>query len=172
MELRSVVLVIAMAMVLPWSVSAAGQAEGGLDRVVEAALRECPHLTIFDRVNGRVEGDVVVLTGRVTTAEKMRPLERRLAGMEGVRRVRNEVTILPASRSDAELRHRVSRAIYGHPSFWSYAAMSRPPIHIIVENGHVTLAGVVESAVERAMARSLASGRGEVAVIDELQIRP
>ena len=36
---------------------------------------------------------------------------------------------------DDELRYRVARAIYGNPSFWNYAAMANPPIHIIVENG-------------------------------------
>ena len=39
------------------------------------------------------------------------------------------------------------------PRFWSYAAMSSPPIHIIVERGHVTLSGTVSSNVERTMAR-------------------
>ena len=51
--------------------------------------------------------------------------------------------MLPPVPEDDDLRHRVAKAIYGNPSFWSYAAMSNPPIHIIVERGQVTLKGTV-----------------------------
>jgi len=70
---------------------------------------------------------------------------------------------------DDELRSRIARAIYGNPSFWNYAAMAHPPIHIIVERGHVTLTGVVNSNVERMLARSLASGLGELSVTNALR---
>ena len=42
--------------------------------------------------------------------------------------------------------------------------MANPPIHIIVDGGHVTLTGVVNSNVERMLARSLATGFGELSV--------
>ena len=45
--------------------------------------------------------------------------------------------------------------------------MANPPIHIIVEEGRVTLTGVVNSDVERMLARSLATGRGELSVKNE-----
>jgi hypothetical protein len=35
--------------------------------------------------------------------------------------------------------------------------MIDPPIHIVVDRGHVTLTGVVNSEVDRMIARSLAS---------------
>jgi hypothetical protein len=47
--------------------------------------------------------------------------------------------------------------------------MANPPIHIVVERGHVTLAGVVNSNVERALARSLAIGFGSFSVKNELK---
>jgi hyperosmotically inducible periplasmic protein len=140
-----------------------------LAAVVTAAVRECRHLTIFDTVAARVEEGAVVLSGKVTAAAKRDEVIRRVAALDGVREVRNEITVLPASAADDALRYRVSRAIYGHPSFWPHAAMAHPPIHILVENGHVTLTGMVATRVERAMARSLASGRGEVSLADELQ---
>ena len=87
----------------------------------------------------------------------------------GVRSVRNDILVLPVSQFDDELRYRVSRAIYGNPTFWNYAAMANPPIHIIVEGGHVTLAGVVNSNVERVLARSLATGLGELSVTNALK---
>src|SRR6476620_1358245 len=115
--------------------------------------------TIFDDVNANIDQGVVVLTGRVTMPYKK----------DGIASVQNNIEVLPVSQFDDQLRHRVARAIYGHPSFWNYAAMANPPIHIIVENGRVTLTGVVNSNVERMLARSLATGFGEFSVESELR---
>ena len=139
-----------------------------LGGTVVRSIRECPHVTIFDDVDAHVEGDSVVLTGKVTAAGKRSEIEKRVSGLDGVRQLRNEILVLPPVPEDDELRHRVAKAIYGNPSFWSYAAMSSPPIHIIVERGHVTLKGTVGTQVERSMARSLATGLGERSLNDEL----
>jgi len=147
-------------------------AQSGADAVagqLGRAIRECPQVSIFDDVDARVDGSSVLLTGKVTTSSKKDEIERRVAKIDGVREVRNEIAILPALSSDDDLRRRVARAIYGNPTFWSYAAMSNPPIHIIVERGHVVLRGTVSSNMERTMARSLASGLGERSLINELR---
>lgn len=136
---------------------------------LSAAIRGCGHLTIFDAVAARVEDGTVVLIGKVTLPAKKQEVERLVARLDGVRAVRNDIVVLPRSPSDEELRRRVARAIYGNPSFWSYAAMAHPPIHIIVDRGHVTLQGTVGTAAERTMARSLASGLGEHSIVNELQ---
>ena len=94
---------------------------------------------------------------------------KRIAGIDGVTAVQNNIGVLPVSQFDEQLRQRVARAIYGNPSFWNYAAMANPPIHIIVENGRVTLTGVVNSNVERMLARSLATGLGEFSVDSQLR---
>ena len=47
--------------------------------------------------------------------------------------------------------------------------MANPPIHIIVDGGHVTLTGVVNSNIDRMLARSLAVGFGELSVTNELR---
>jgi len=126
-------------------------------------------LTIFDDINATVENGMVALTGKVTMPYKKDDLEKRITKIDGVRSVRNDIGVLPVSQFDDELRYRVSRAIYGNPTFWNYAAMANPPIHIIVEGGHVTLAGVVNSNVERVLARSLATGLGELSVTNALK---
>jgi osmotically-inducible protein OsmY len=133
------------------------------------AVRESPQVTIFDHVDARMDGNAVLLTGQVTAAAKKEEIGKRVARIDGVREVRNEIAVLPPLSSDDDLRRRVARAIYGNPTFWSYAAMSSPPIHIIVERGHVTLRGTVSTNVERTMARSLASGLGERSLINELR---
>jgi hyperosmotically inducible protein len=83
--------------------------------------------------------------------------------------VRNEVSVLPVSQFDDELRLRIARAIYGNSNFWTYGAMANPPIHIIVENGRVTLEGVVNSNVDRMLARSIASSFGAFSVTNNLK---
>lgn len=96
-------------------------------------------------------------------------LERRVLRVDGVSAVKNEIAVLPVSAYDNELRFRIARAIYGNPSFWHYASMANPPIHIVVERGHVTLTGVVNNEVERVLARSLATSLGAFSVTNDLK---
>jgi hyperosmotically inducible protein len=128
-----------------------------------------PQFTIFDDVNARIDQGVVTLTGKVTMPFKRNDIGRRIEKIDGVKEVQNNIDVLPVSNFDEQLRYRVARAIYGNPSFWTYAAMANPPIHVIVENGRVRLTGVVNSNVERMLARSLATGLGELSVESELR---
>jgi hyperosmotically inducible protein len=92
-----------------------------------------------------------------------------VAKVAGVTRVENRITVLPVSLFDDDLRYAIARAIYGSSAFWPYASMSNPPIHIVVERGRVTLTGVVNSEVDRMLARSLASSFGAFSVTSELK---
>jgi hyperosmotically inducible periplasmic protein len=125
--------------------------------------------TIFDSVGANVHDGNVVLEGWVTMPYKKDDIERRVRKVDGVMMVKNDIQVLPVSQFDNELRFRIARAIYRNSSFWNYAAMANPPIHIIVKNGHVTLVGVVNSNVERVLARSLATGFGAFDVKNELK---
>ena len=115
-------------------------------------------LTIFDSISASVADGRAVLTGWVTMPYKRDDLERRVRNVEGVNTVDNKIGVLPVSQFDDDLRFRIARAIYGHSLFWNYANMANPPIRIVVNRGRVTLEGVVQSNVERMLARSLASG--------------
>ena len=151
--------------------SAAAQDRRDL-RIVDGIVHQVntyPQFTIFDDVNARVEQGIVTLSGKVTMPYKKNDIGKRVAGIDGVAEVQNNIDVLPVSGFDDQLRRRVARAIYGTPSFWSYAAMANPPIHIIVEHGRVKLTGVVNSNVERMLARSLATGLGELSVESELR---
>jgi hyperosmotically inducible protein len=126
--------------------------------------------TIFDDVKiAFAEDDVVVLSGKVTMPFKKHDLERIVSNVSGVSAVRNDIDVLPVSPFDDELRARIARAIYSHANFWHYAAMAHPPIHIVVENGHVTLTGVVQNNVDRMLARSLATTYGAFSVRNHLK---
>ena len=127
------------------------------------------NFTVFDTVNASIDSGVVTLTGKVTMPYKVDDLTRRVSRVAGVTSVVNQIEVLPVSRLDDELRLRIARAIYGNPTFWHYASMANPPIHIVVERGRVTLEGVVNSEVERMLARSLAIGFGEFSVDSRLK---
>jgi hyperosmotically inducible periplasmic protein len=136
---------------------------------VASQVQQYTRFTIFDDVNASVDNGVVTLTGRVTMPFKKNDIAARVARIEGVHSVQNDIGVLPVSPFDDELRYRIARAIYTNASFWHYAAMANPPIHIVVENGRVTLTGVVNSNVERMLARSLATTFGAFSVKNDLK---
>ncbi len=125
--------------------------------------------TIFDDVNANVENGVVTLTGKVTMPYKATELAKRVAKVEGVTGVVNKIDVLPVSGFDDDLRYRIARSIYGNSNFWNYSVMANPPIHIVVDHGRVTLTGVVQSEVDRALARSLATQFGVMSVTNDLK---
>jgi len=125
--------------------------------------------TIFDSISASVDQGRVVLNGWVTMPYKRDDIEKRVKRVDGVSGVDNKIQVLPVSQFDDELRFRIARAIYGHSLFWNYANMANPPIHVVVNKGHVTLEGVVQSNVDRMVARSLASGFGAFDVKNELK---
>lgn len=138
-------------------------------RDVSKQVLRYPQFTIFDSVHAQVQEGVVTLSGRVTMPYKRDDIARRVARVEGVDDVRNEVTVLPVSQFDDDLRFGIARAIYGNSNFWRYGAMVNPPVHIIVENGRVTLEGVVNSNIDRMLARSIASSFNAFKVTNDLK---
>jgi len=138
-------------------------------RDISSQVNRYTQFTIFDNIDASITQGRVVLSGSVTMPFKKDDIERRVRSVAGVTAVDNNIEVLPVSQFDDELRYRIARAIYSNASFWNYAAMANPPIHIVVNRGHVTLAGVVQSNVEKMLARSLAAGFGSFEVKNELK---
>jgi hyperosmotically inducible protein len=136
---------------------------------VSTAVNHYAQFTIFDNVDVVVKDGAVTLTGDVTMPYKRDDIEKRVAKVDGVRQVRNEIKVLPVSPSDDQLRYRIARAIYDDPNFWNYAIGPNPPIHIIVEHGRVTLTGVVNNDTDRVIARSLAHQFPAMSVKNDLK---
>jgi osmotically-inducible protein OsmY len=136
---------------------------------ISNAVTRYSFFTIFDDVSANVDHGTVTLTGKVTMPYKRDDIEKRVAKVDGVRQVVNHLEVLPVSNFDDQLRHRIARSIYGNANFWNYAIMANPPIHIIVDNGRVTLTGVVQSNVDRMLARSLVTQFGVMSVKNELR---
>src|SRR5262249_53673474 len=136
---------------------------------VATSVDRYTQFTIFDDVNAAVKDGVVTLTGKVTMPYKRDEIAKRVAKIDGVRSVQDRIEVLPVSTFDDQLRYRIARSIYGNSNLWNYAIMPNPPIHIVVEHGRVTLTGVVQSDVDRMLARSLATQFGALSVTNELK---
>jgi len=136
---------------------------------IAASVNHYTQFTIFDDVNVEVKDGIVTLSGNVTMPYKRNDIHERVANVSGVQQVRNNLKVLPVSTSDDQLRYRIARAIYDTPHFWNYAIGPNPPIHIVVEHGHVTLTGVVNNDTDRVIARSLAYQFPAMSVKNELK---
>jgi osmotically-inducible protein OsmY len=115
-------------------------------------IRSYPYYTIWDNVEFQVEDGTVHLLGEVTQPWKKSALDKSVARVPGVTTVDNELKVLPLSPFDDRIRSQVARAIYGDPVFSAFRLQPVPPIHIIVDNGHVTLEGVVDTPMEKEVA--------------------
>jgi osmotically-inducible protein OsmY len=166
---------IVTAIVLTASIAQAASSVDGnrkdfqIAKDIATSVQRYTQFTIFDDVSGNVKDGVVTLSGKVTMPYKRDDIEKRVKKLDGVRDVRDEITVLPVSQFDEELRYRIARSIYNNSNFWNYAIMPNPPIHIVVEHGRVTLTGVVQSEVDRMLARSLASQFGAFSVTNALK---
>ncbi len=168
--LRQVVLAGALALVLPGAAHAQGvRNDSRIFGDIVRAVVTYPRYTVFDNISGSVDHGVVTLSGEVTQPFKAADIARRVQRVRGVVSVRNEIQTLPVSFFDDDLRYRIARAIYGNPAFWQYASMRNPPIHIVVDNGRVTLTGVVNTNLERTLAGNLANSSGAFSVENNLK---
>lgn len=129
-----------------------------LEAQVRHEIVMLPYLTVFDNIEFAVHGDKVVLSGQVVRPTLKTSAERVVKRIEGIALVENHIEVLPLSSADNGLRLMVYRAVYGFPSLNRYALPVIAPIRIIVKNGNVTLAGVVDSKTDKNLAGLLANG--------------
>jgi len=144
------------------------------DRIAKEVRHELvmlPYYGVFDNLGFRVNGGTVTLVGQVT-----RPTLKSDAGsvvkrIEGVDKVDNQIQVLPLSPMDDKLRLAEYRSIYSQAGLERYAMQSVPPIHIIVDNGKVTLEGVVDSQADKDIAGVRANGvPGVFSVTNNLRV--
>jgi hyperosmotically inducible periplasmic protein len=139
-----------------------------LFRNIQTQVLQYPHYTVFDSISAQIDQEgVVTLTGKVTMPYKREDIGKRVSGVAGVRQVNNRIDVLPASKSDDELRQGIARAIYNNPTFRPYASRVNPPIHVIVERGRVTLEGTVTDESERLLAKSIARSFVDAFVVND-----
>jgi osmotically-inducible protein OsmY len=106
----------------------------------------------FNYISVTVKDGVVTLSGATYWDVPRDSAVAIAARMPGVKDVVDEVKVLPASMFDDSLRIRTARAIYHDSVLSRYATDPADPIRIVVDNGHVTLYGKVESTMDKNLA--------------------
>lgn len=112
---------------------------------------------VFNNLGVDVKNGVVTLTGNVRDYPDHDSALAIVATTAGVKEVVDEIGVAPVSLLDDGLRIRLAQAIYGNPVLQKYAVDPQAPIRIVVENGHVELAGVVLNDLDRQVAYTQAS---------------
>jgi len=147
----------------------------GIDRIVKEVHHELvmlPFYGVFDNLAYKVSPDgTVTLLGQVSRPTLKSDAENVVKRIEGVERVDNQLKVLPVSPNDDRIRRAVYHAIYGNEVLSQYALRAVPPIHIIVENGNVTLEGVVARQMDKQIAEmQTKSVPGVFSVTDNLRV--
>src|ERR1700694_1963782 len=155
--------------------AAGAMSQKSIDRIIKEVRHELvllPYYGVFDNLAYKVSPDgTVTLLGQVSRPTLKSDAENVVKRIEGVERVDNQIKVLPVSPNDDRIRRAVYRAIYGNEVLSQYALRAVPPIHIIVENGNVTLEGVVARQMDKQIAEMQAkSVPGVFSVTDNLRV--
>lgn len=107
---------------------------------------------MFNTLTVSVDGGAVTIGGKVRDYPDRDSAIAIVQTTPGVVDVIDEIDVAPVSTFDDQLRIRLARAVYGQASLQKYAIDPQAPIRIIVENGHVKLAGMVLNKGDRQLA--------------------
>lgn len=151
------------------------QNENELARQVRHALLMLPYYSIFTDLSFQVNGSVVTLQGACPPDPPWNiksSAEDAVKRVPGVTQVVNEIKLLPLSPMDWDIRRAEARAIYGDAEIGTrYGYQALPSIHIIVDNGHVTLEGVVDNQFDDTLIKTRANSVPNVfSVTDNLVV--
>ena len=143
-------------------------------REVRHELMLLPYYSVFDWLEFQVNPDgTVILRGEVVSPPDTRSrAEAAAKSVDGVKKVVNDIEVLPVSANDQRLRRRIYHRLFNWDSpLFRYAVGSFHPIHIIVKNGRLTLKGEVDSSMDKQLAYSRASSvPGLFAVENQLEV--
>jgi len=147
----------------------------GVDRIIKEVHHELvmlPLYGVFDNLLYKVSPDgTVTLLGEVSRPTLKSDAENVVRRIEDVEQVENQIKVLPSSPNDDRIRRATYRKIFGNSALSQYQVRAVPPIHIIVNNGHVTLEGVVARKMEKQIAGMQASSvHGVFSVTNNLRV--
>ena len=152
---------------------------------VQENLSSLSHFAVFDWITFGIKGKTIVLKGYASRPIVKDEAGAVVKNVTGVESVDNQIELLSLSPNDDRIRVAVYNRIYTNPALsrynanqgsvaralapWPNAAVraggitNSPPmgyhaIHIIVNNGHVILYGVVASSMDSEMAEIMANG--------------
>jgi BON domain len=132
-------------------------AQAALQGRIRHGLLMLPYYGVFDDLQFQINGNQVVLSGEVTRPVLKYDAENAVKHIAGVSGVTNDIKVLPLSRYDDLIRIATYRAVFGRDSMYRYAMGAIPSIHIIVDNGKVTLVGMVSNKMDSIIANMAAN---------------
>jgi hyperosmotically inducible protein len=145
--------------------------QGDLADAVRHELVMLPYYSVFDDLQFNVENGTVTLAGDVTRPILKSDAENVVKHIAGVTNVVNNIKVLPPSSFDNRIRVATYRSVFGFAGLYRYAMGTNPSIHIIVDNGHVTLKGVVANQGDKNLAYIRANGvPGVFSVTNDLMV--
>lgn len=128
-----------------------------LSKEVHKRLVTIPWYNVFDNLEYKIHGKTVTLLGHVVFPLSRKSVGRYVKELSGVDHVVNHVKNLPVSPYNRKIRMEEFHAIFLHQSpLFHYLLGVNPRIHIVVNNGRVTLYGVVENKGDRNYAGMMA----------------
>ena len=161
---------------------------------VRSKLANLTTYSVFDWITFGVHGKTLVLHGYASRPILKSDAENAVKHIEGIEKVENQIQVLPLSSFDDRIRAQVYNRIFTQPALRKYNAnqgsiaramgpggaqfammgggiTNNPPIgyhaiHIIVNNGHVTLYGVVLNQSDADIANIQANGTPGVFSVD------
>jgi len=152
---------------------AKGESDAQLAQEVGKALKSYSHYTVFDYIDGNVRNGVVTLSGVVALSQlelgnivdKHPEIIERIEKIRGVQDLKDQIKVVEYLPSDDAIRYELATRIISDPLFRQYS-FNNPPIHMVVDHGHVTLIGIVASPIERQKAYEIARSIGGVFTVD------
>ena len=129
-----------------------GASDPQLERRVRHELVTLPYYGVFDNLAYQVDGGTVTLYGEVVRSSTRSDAAGRVKRLAGVTRVVNNIKVLPLSNFDDRIRRATYRSIAQMGGLYRYLQGTNPSLHIVVNNGHVTLEGVVSGSGDKNLA--------------------
>ncbi len=153
------------------SAQTSGFTQVALEKQVRKELVTLPYVGVFDNLEYKVEGSTVTLYGQVVRPTSKSDAGRRVAKLNGVTNVVNNIEVLPLSNFDDQIRFQTLRALANRGGLYRYLQGTNPSLRIIVNNGHIALEGIVANRGDFNLANITANGvSGVFSVKNNLRI--
>jgi hyperosmotically inducible protein len=136
------------------NVTGGNSVEDKIAKEVRHELLMLPYYSLFDNLGYTVQDRTVTLTGTLTSQDSVTKTdaEKAVKGIEGVEKVLNNIQVLPPSPMDDRIRERTYQALNRTAGLSRYFWEAAPSIHIIVQNGRVSLEGYVLNEADKNIA--------------------
>jgi osmotically-inducible protein OsmY len=126
---------------------------------------------VFNAISVNVNGGTVTLDGHARTYMDRDSALALVATTPGVLEMVDSIEVDPVSLMDDDIRIRVARAVYGDSALRKYSINPAKPIRISVQDGKVSLYGMVDNEMDANIALIRANGvSGVFAVNNQLQV--